>query len=276
VSDAPEPSAADTPSLRHEANAPALIAHRGFAGEHPENTCPAFEAASHHADMVELDVVATGDGDVVVFHDETLAGRDDGGLTDATGVVCETPTPTVTSAEVLDSGATVPRLSDALASIPADVGVNVELKHPGRPGLEFDRKLTEERLTERTAVWRPFVERVVEVVADTDNDILLSSFCEGALAAATESSSYPVAPIIWQSPEDGLAIAREHDAAAIHPHIALIDGTPFESDAADGLVETAHAAGCAVNAWTVTTWYQAARLAEAGVDGIISDYAGVV
>lgn len=40
----------------------------------------------------------------------------------------------------------------------------------------------------------------------------------------------------------------------------------------DDPIEWAHDRGKAVNVWTVTTWYEAERLAEAGVDGLIADY----
>ncbi|WP_280585850.1 glycerophosphodiester phosphodiesterase [Halorubrum sp. Boch-26] len=271
-----------------------LIAHRGFAGENPENTVAAAEAATsvggsagddtpagRGADIIELDVVPTADGDIVVFHDDALSGRDGGrrGLTDTEGVVWETDTATVTSAEVLDSGETVPRLSRFLDAVPGDVGVNVELKNPGRADLRFAEKLSEAELADRTAVWLPFVERVVDVLVDHDNEFLCSSFCEGALAAIREVSSYAVAPILWESIGDGLAIAREHDAAAVHAPMQLIDRTPFHDPALTAgvdLVALAHAEGRDVNVWTVDTWYQAERLAEAGVDGIAADYSNLL
>jgi glycerophosphoryl diester phosphodiesterase len=269
---------------------PSLIAHRGFAGESPENTVSAVErAASRGADWVEVDAVPTADGDVVAVHDAELSARDGRGLTDATGVVWETDTATVTGAEVLGSGETVPLLADVLDAVPPAVGVNVELKNPGRWDLRPGEKLRGEALAERTAVWRPFVDSVLDVAADREGDVLCSSFCEGALAAVREASSLPVAPLVSDSIADGFAIAREHDAAAIHPPIDAIRGTPFydaerfedsEGDAdrrgdrtdADSLVATAHGEGLAVNVWTVETWYQADRLAAAGVDGIIADY----
>jgi len=272
---------ADVPR-RHTSEDLTLIAHRGFAGEHPENTVAAFEAASRRADLIELDVVATADGDVVVFHDDELAGRDGGsrGLTDTDGLVRETDTTAIRRAEVLQSGETVPRLSTALEAIPPAVGVNVELKNPGRSDLRVAESLDSDALSDRTDAWRPFVTRVVKTLEEYDHEVLCSSFCEGALAATREVSSYPVAPICWRSVEDGLAIAERHDAVAIHPPIELIEGTPFTDKsvtaAEPGLIERAHAADRAVNVWTVTTWYEAAQLAAAGVDGLISDYAGVV
>lgn len=49
------------------------IAHRGDPVGHRENTLPAFEAAVHQgADMIELDLHGTRDGEIVVLHDPTL------------------------------------------------------------------------------------------------------------------------------------------------------------------------------------------------------------
>lgn len=281
---------------------PTLVAHRGFAGENPENTVAAFEAATtapaqempdadgsgdpsrHRADWIEVDVVPTADGDVVAIHDTELSGRDGrsgtAGLTDATGVVWETDTATVTSATVLASGETVPLFADVLDAVPSDIGVNIELKNPGRWDLRPGTKLEGDALAERTAIWRPFVERVLTVADDYGNNRLFSSFCEGALAAVREVSTDPVAPLVSDSLDDGLAIAREHDAEAVHPPIDVVRGTPFFDATrfghADDLVAAAHANERAVNVWTVETWYQADRLISAGVDGIIADYAAVV
>lgn len=277
----------------------ALIAHRGFAGENPENTVAAVEAAAHadtvrsearsrRADAVEIDVQPTADGDVIVFHDDRLGGEatadgftdPDAGLTDAGGVVWETDTATVTGAEVLDSGETVPRLCEVLDAIPSDVGVNVELKNPGRGDLRPGEKLTGAALAERTAAWRPFVDSVLSVAGEYDHPFLFSSFCEGALAAVRERSDEPVAAIGWESVDDVLAVAREHDAAAVHPPVSMIRRTPFfDAERFDDdvdLLAAAHDVGRDVNVWTVSTWHQAARLEAAGVDGVIADYSTVL
>jgi glycerophosphoryl diester phosphodiesterase len=52
---------------------PLALAHRGDWSEAPENTVAAFQAAERAgADMIELDVRRTADGNVVVMHDPTL------------------------------------------------------------------------------------------------------------------------------------------------------------------------------------------------------------
>ena len=49
---------------------PTIVAHRGLKGaQHIENTVPAFRAAiAAHADMIELDIHETKDGQLIVYH----------------------------------------------------------------------------------------------------------------------------------------------------------------------------------------------------------------
>jgi glycerophosphoryl diester phosphodiesterase len=50
-----------------------LLAHRGSSVRHPENSLAAFVAAVEEAEVVELDVRATSDCELVCVHDATLA-----------------------------------------------------------------------------------------------------------------------------------------------------------------------------------------------------------
>ncbi|MFC4359446.1 glycerophosphodiester phosphodiesterase [Halobium salinum] len=269
---------------RDEGEAPLSVAHRGYAGLYPENTVAAVEgAADAGADMVEVDVVPTADGDVVVFHDNRLSSRDGGEreVTDADGLVWERSTDAVTSATVLRSGETVPLLTEVLDALPEAVAVNVEFKNPGSLDLRFAEKLSDDALSAQTAVWRPFTHRVLSVLDGYDHDVLVSSFYEAALATVREADpSIPVAPLLRDSIADGLAIAREYDAEAVHPPYNMVEGTPFFDDSysTEGpsgevdLLAVAHEEGRAVNVYTVRTWYEAQRLAAAGVDGLVVDY----
>ncbi|NCC64242.1 MAG: glycerophosphodiester phosphodiesterase [Spirochaetia bacterium] len=54
-------------------NKPLLFGHRGCPLEYPENTLPSFAACLNSSiDGIELDVQLTKDGQLVVFHDDTL------------------------------------------------------------------------------------------------------------------------------------------------------------------------------------------------------------
>lgn len=56
-----------------------VYAHRGYSGRYPENTMLAFrEAAKTGCYGIELDVQLTKDGQLVVFHDETIDRTTDG------------------------------------------------------------------------------------------------------------------------------------------------------------------------------------------------------
>lgn len=276
---------------------PTLVAHRGFAGVYPENTALAVEAASfggpgtdtahRRADMIEVDVVPTADGTLVTFHDDALAGRDGGerGLTDAEGLVFETDTDTVTSAAVLGTEETVPTLETVLDSIPPSVGVNLEFKNPGSQDLRFAESLSDEALATQKERWRPYTERALSLADEYDNEVLVSSFYEAALATVRETDdSIPVAFLFWDSVETGLEITRRYDCEALNVPRNMVQGTPLFNDEyyVEGgfsdvdLVEVAHGEDREVNAWTVETWYQAQELARAGVDGLIADYPTVL
>lgn len=50
-----------------------LVAHRGYSGAYPENTLSAFAGAyANGAKTVEFDVRKTKDGQLVIYHDDTL------------------------------------------------------------------------------------------------------------------------------------------------------------------------------------------------------------
>ncbi|MGH3096511.1 MAG: glycerophosphodiester phosphodiesterase [Streptosporangiales bacterium] len=99
------------------ADPPALMGHRGFGknaeGRPQENTAESFRAAvDAGVDWIELDIRRTADDELVLLHE---AAWDDGTL-----VV------THTAAELSQFG--IITLDEALAAIPNDVGVNIEIK----------------------------------------------------------------------------------------------------------------------------------------------------
>lgn len=236
------------------------LAHRGFAGVAPENTLAAVRAAVDRAAGIEVDVQPADDGTPVVFHDSRLgSGGDARGVTDESGFVWDASPDALAAADVLGSGEGVPTLEAVEAVVPADTVLHVELKSPGcetrigSAGPDASR-------------WRPFVERVADVLAAADAPVVCSSFFDGALAAARDAApDVPRAALCLDS-ETGLARASEYECDAVHPPVDAVDAA---------LVERAHAAGRDVNAWTVETWQDAQGCRQAGADGVITDYPGV-
>ena len=266
---------------------PIIIAHRGFAGAYPENTIAAAVGSSlSNADAVEIDVVPCADGTPVVFHDTGLSEREDGGLTEVEGLVWEADCDTVTSAEVLESGETVPTFEALMDAVPPGLGVNIELKNPGSEDLDFATDLSDDALEQRKDLWQPFVRDVLEIASEYDNDVLVISFYEAALAVTREiAPEVPIGVLPWDSIEFAIDVAREYDCEAIHPPYDMIQETPFFNDGVYiddpnysdvDLLEVAHEDGREVNVYTLTTWYQAEQLAAAGVDGLVTDYPGLL
>ena len=266
---------------------PIIIAHRGFAGAYPENTIAAAVGSSlSNADAVEIDVVPCADGTPVVFHDTGLSEREDGGLTEVEGLVWEADCDTVTSAEVLESGETVPTFETLMDAVPPGLGVNIELKNPGSEDLDFATDLSDDALEQRKDLWQPFVRDVLEIASECDNDVLVISFYEAALAVTREiAPEVPIGVLPWDSIEFAIDVAREYDCESIHPPYDMIQETPFFNDGVYvddpnysdvDLLEVAHEDGREVNVYTLTTWYQAEQLAATGVDGLVNDYPGLL
>ncbi|PSP85612.1 glycerophosphodiester phosphodiesterase [Halobacteriales archaeon QS_6_64_34] len=252
---------------------PTVFAHRGFAGTYPENTVRAVSGAvADGADAIEIDVQPTADGDVVVFHDRRLdgaAGTD--GLTDAAGVVWEQSTADVTGARVLGTDERVPLLSAVLSAVPASLIVNVELKNPGSDDIRSGEALGGAPRRRARRRWAPFVGSVLDVTDRFDHDVLFSSFCEGALAALDEAASTArVAALVAPDCADaGATVARRYGVDAIHPPLDLLRG-------GSSLHAVANELNAACTVWTVRTWVAARDAVDAGADGLIADYPGLL
>lgn len=105
------------------------FAHRGFYNNEkkcPENSIPAFKEAVRLGFGIELDVQATSDGRLVVFHDESLkrmCGKDKR-LTDCTykELLCY---------NLAGSSEKIPRLDEVLKIVDGKVPLIIEIKPEG-------------------------------------------------------------------------------------------------------------------------------------------------
>lgn len=230
---------------------PAIYAHRGARLVAPENTLPAFAAALEMAaDGVELDVHRSADGQLVVIHDFTL-----GHTTNGAGLVTSH-----TAAELagLDAGSHlhpsfravgVPTLGQVFDLVGKRCRVNVEIKSESPTGGDA-------------------VELLVEMIRQRDiyDHVIVSSF-----------NPITLIKLRWLEPKIALGLLYEKALPAflqhawftpilrpnaLHPHHSLVD---------QDLMNWARQHGCAVNVWTVNDQVEARRLAELGVDAIITD-----
>jgi glycerophosphoryl diester phosphodiesterase len=219
-----------------------VIAHRGASAYAPENTMAAFElAARQGADMCELDVQPTADGQLAVFHDDTTA-RWDG--QDRRAASC-----TLAELQALDIGGERVATLAEVCHFARERGMrlNVELKGAGF-GAQVARLLRDTRAAELT---------------------LISSFWPDALTEiAAADPSLPRAYLMYSgSPRQGdswpISALQSVDAQAWHPG-ADIPGL-------EQLLPLVRRDGYQVNVWTVNDPVLMRRLVDLGADGIITD-----
>lgn len=213
-----------------------LIAHRGFAGTHPENTVRAARLAAAEADALEVDARRCGSGEVVAIHDETVDR-----VTGGTGAVADHTAEELAELSVQGSGAGVPTLEALAAAVPAGVGLVVELKETG---LAPD---------------------VLGAVACVDDVVVCSFLPETLQECHAVDPDVPLALNVVEA--TGVEEALDRGWAGLQPSV---DACTAE------YVERARNAGLTVTPWTVEDQETAALMRAVGVDGIIADRADVV
>ncbi len=239
------------------------ISHRGGAALAPENTMAAFESAvsRFRTDMLELDVHATRDGEIVVAHDATLER-----CTDAVEPIADR---SFADLERVDAGyrftpdggnswpfrgrgVRIPRLEDVLRAFPT-LRVNLEVK-PDAPGLEAT---------------------VVDVVRRSGASSRVCIGSESDAVAARLLRAFPEACHFYprQALTDAVLAIREGRAVPDSPFAVLdMPLTFFGTRLVDpALLGAASAAGKWVNVWTVDDPDEMRWCIENRVGGVMTD-----
>ncbi|MBD0708250.1 MULTISPECIES: glycerophosphodiester phosphodiesterase [unclassified Streptomyces] len=228
---------------------PTVIAHRGAASLAPENTLISDEVARRGgAVWIENDVQPSKDGVPYVLHDTTVDRT-----TDGTG-----PIRSLTSAQIdaLDAGSwfapayagtRVPTLAAQLADLRERGGkLLLEVKGP--------HSLAE-------------VARIVREVRDQDmtGRVFVQSFDVPSLRYVHQlAPKLPLGLLRGTLDPDPVALARQLGLAAYNVSDTALGTRPE-------LVRELHAAGVAVNVWTVDTPARWKALDALGVDGLITN-----
>jgi glycerophosphoryl diester phosphodiesterase len=229
---------------------PIPFAHRGGAGDWPENTMPAFAGAvALGYRYVETDAHVTSDGVVLAFHDDRLDR-----VTDRTGAIAELPWSEVSQARVAGAEPIVV-LEDLLRTWP-DVRVNIDPKHD--------------------AVVEPLA-AVLRAAGAVDR-VCIGAFSGRRIARlrellgprlCTSLGPFGVAELRLAS----FGLGRRPPAAACAQVPAGVKGVPIV-DAR--FVQTAHRLGLPVHVWTIDDPFEMDRLLDLGVDGIMTDRPSVL
>ncbi len=125
----PERPASPLPEALAGRPRPLVIAHRGASARAPENTLSAFRRALEDgADLLETDLRLTSDGALVCLHDATLERTGGDPRPVASLTLSELRTVPVTRPFPGFPPEPVPTLEEALALLPSDGGLVLELK----------------------------------------------------------------------------------------------------------------------------------------------------
>jgi len=225
------------------AHRPLVLAHRGARRRAPENTLEAFAAArALGADGVELDVRRTRDGALVIHHDPGPVGG-----------------PVIVEADAAALRAAVPSMPTLAEALDECAGllVNIEIKNlPWEPDFDADERVAE---------------RVVALLAERGgaDRVLVSSFHLPTVDRVHElAPQVPTAFLFMRGMDLGevVDLAADRGHAAVHPDVRALGGP----EVVDFL---AHATRrrLQVNVWTVNEPADMVRLADLGVDALVTD-----
>ncbi len=243
---------------------PAVHGHRGARALLPENTLPAFELAIRSgADAIEMDVLATRDDILVVAHDplindEICSGGPAGVLIrelkfdELCRYDCGSRQNPRFPRQLPVPGARIPSLDEVLDLWRmGEFLFNIEVKSFPAPELTAAPADLARMLLERIAAHR------------LAHRTLVQSFDFRVLREVRRLDSLIAVAALWEGPQrDYGSIAQEAGAETVSLFHELI--RPEE-------VARAREAGIGVLAWTANDESSWRRLAEAEVDGIISD-----
>ncbi|WP_395110104.1 glycerophosphodiester phosphodiesterase [Actinomadura sp. SCN-SB] len=234
---------------------PIPFAHRGGAGDSPENSMAAFQRAIDLGyRYLETDAHATADGVVVAFHDRTLDR-----VTDSTGTIARLPYAQVARARI---GGTepIPRLEDVLGSFP-EARVNIDLKDAPVIG-PLAQVLHRTKAWNRVCITSFSTRRLAQMRARlplfTDQQVCMALGPRGVMALRAKSYGGPTAKLV--------RLASTGVACAQVPY--GLGRLPFVTKS---FIAQAHTLGLQVHAWTVNRRDEMERLLDLGIDGIMTD-----
>ncbi len=281
-----------------------LVGHRGARGLLPENTLPAFaEALSIGVSAIELDVGVSGDGGVVVTHDQSLnpdlTRTADGNWLEAAGqpvtryTLAELKTFDVgrlnpssdygrkfSSQRAVD-GTPMPTLKDVISLVREagndDVRLDVEIKgNPEKPEITLEPGA--------------YAEKVVQVVQDEGfaNRVNILSFDWRTLRRVREiAPDIPTVCLTIQRRFDNILKGRPgpspwtagldiDDFDGSVPRLVQAAGcgvwSVYYRDLDSPQLAEAHGLGLKVLVWTVNSETAMRDLIDLGVDGIVTDF----
>lgn len=214
-----------------------IVAHRGGAGEAPENSMEAFrKAITSGCHGIECDVHLTKDGIPVVIHDASIART-----TGKEGLVREMLFEDLRNISLIEGGS-IPNLEEILDLCEGTIILQIELKSVGT------------------------TEKVNELIKSRDN---YSNVCVTSFKTEFLSDLRRLNPDVQLG-----VLAKKADETpwdAIKQLDAHMIGIRFDGIDNDVISKT-HSRGMEMYAYHVNDWNEAVRLENMGVDKVGTDY----
>ena len=266
------------------------IAHQGGEIEAPSNTLFALKTAKEKgADVLEIDVHMSADGEIVVIHDATVDRTTNGkGRVDSMTLeqlktldaahwfvpdcgTCHGKDESAYAYRGLATGAvpipeelsgfepndfTIPTLREVLETFPKDL-INIEIKATAPDTTPYEQELA--------ALLDEY---------DRDDDTIVVSFLDHATerfklynSEVSTATATGETAAFWASAQGPLPGAPNPRYQAMQVPIELDGMTVVTED----FVDKAHANGLAVHVWTINDEETMRWLVDIGVDGIMTD-----
>ena len=238
------------------ASAVEIVAHRGASHDAPENTVSAFKLGwEQGADLVELDVYLSKDGEIVAMHDKDTKRT--------AGVAKPVVAQTLEELRALDvgkwkgakwAGERVPTMSDVIATIPEGKRLFIEIKCGPEilPKLKqvLDASGRDKKHFEVIAFNYDVMKQGKELMPEIRMHWLVAPKKNQPVPSVEEMIAKAKAAKV-----DGLNLSKEF---------------PIDQEFAKKIKD----AGLNFYVWTVNDAEHAKRLVEAGVEGIATDRPG--
>jgi glycerophosphoryl diester phosphodiesterase len=193
--------ARETPLLRRlralSADGPIAVGHRGDSRHWPENTLAAFKATvALGAPMIEFDVQATADGELVCLHDATLDRTSDSAAVLGPGALVAQLTMAEIARLDLGGGERVPTLTAAMAAmLPGCVPM---IEHKAGAAAAYAALLTRLGVAGDVLV-QSFDWQFVRAMRECCGDVTLGLLGPGDGAAALDDSVLAAAAAVGAS-----------------------------------------------------------------------------
>ncbi|MGI6361143.1 MAG: glycerophosphodiester phosphodiesterase family protein [Bacillota bacterium] len=226
-----------------------ITGHRGSTVLAPENTLPALDAAIEaQADYAEIDIQQTKDGAIILLHDKSFSRT--AGVNKNVWEVDYDEVQTFDAGSWFSkkfAGTTIPTLDEAIKHSQGKLMLNIEIKKTGHE--------------------KDFIPIVIKIIEDNNfiNHCLISSLDYPTLQQVKEINPDIKTAYLMHFAAGDLQTLEEAD-------IFCVEATFVTRN----MINSAHAIGKEVHAWTVNSEADIRKLVSFRVDNIITDYPATV